>query len=94
MSTHRLIAACLATVAALLPSVASAHGTVTGIADVWQDYGVAIFLSLVVLVGAGVLLWVLLAPLPIEPADEPMASGPSSDLDKSRSVDHKDRRAT
>ena len=38
------------------------HGGVTGLQDVAQDYGVLLFLLSVVLIGAGVLAWVLLTP--------------------------------
>jgi hypothetical protein len=45
---------------------AAAHGGVTGVQDVVQDYGVLLFLLAVVLIGAGVLTWVMLAPQPEE----------------------------
>lgn len=62
----------LAAIGALAPSPVRAHGGVTGLDDVWQDYGLAIFLALVVVVGAGVLVWVMLAPLPTgETGDAP-----------------------
>ena len=48
--------------ALLRASPAAAHGGATGAADVLQDYGVLIFLLAVVLIGAGVLAWVLLSP--------------------------------
>ena len=38
------------------------HGGVTGLQDVVQDYGVLVFLVAVVLIGAGVLAWVMLTP--------------------------------
>jgi len=38
------------------------HGGVTGLQDVAQDYGVLLFLVAIVLIGAGVLAWVLLTP--------------------------------
>ena len=38
------------------------HGGVTGLQDVAQDYGVLLFLLAVVLIGAGVLAWVMLTP--------------------------------
>ena len=38
------------------------HGGVTGLQDAAQDYGVLIFLLAVVLIGAGVLAWVMLSP--------------------------------
>jgi hypothetical protein len=78
---------------ALIPNEAFAHGEVTGIADIWQDYGVAIFLSLVLIVGAGVLIWVLLAPLPIDTTDEVVSTTTSSDLNEAGRVDHEDGRA-
>lgn len=56
------------------PDTAFAHGGVTGMQDVVQDYGVLIFLVAVVLIGAGVLTWVLLSPQEEEP-EEPDASG-------------------
>ena len=47
----------------LAPTLAPAlHGGVTGLQDVAQDYGVLIFLLAVVLIGAGVLAWVMLSP--------------------------------
>jgi hypothetical protein len=87
------VASLISGASALVPTTAYAHGDVTGIADVWQDYGVAIFLSLVVIVGAGVLIWVLLAPLPIEATDELTPRPPTAELDKSRRIDHEDGRA-
>jgi hypothetical protein len=90
---HWRLASALGTVTALIPSVASAHGSVTGIADVWQDYGVAIFLSLVVVVGAGVLIWVLLAPLPTEMSEDGAAHAQSSNLDEPRGIHNEHRRA-
>ena len=62
-------------------------------ADVWQDYGVAIFLSLVVIVGAGVLIWVLLAPLPTDMAEDGAHRPESSNLDEPGGIDHEHRRA-
>ncbi len=93
MAACHTVASLIAGASALLPTTACAHGDVTGIADVWQDYGVAIFLSLVVIVGAGVLIWVLLAPLPIEATDDLTPRPASSDLDKPRRVNHEDGRA-
>lgn len=93
VALRRAIASWGAAVAALIPTVAFAHGNVTGIEDVWQDYGVAIFLTLVVLVGAGVLIWVLLAPLPIEATDDVAPAAGTSNLDEARRVDHEDGRA-
>ena len=55
------------------PRGALAHGGVTGMQDVVQDYGVLIFLLAVVLIGAGVLTWVMLSPQEEEP-EEPDAS--------------------
>jgi hypothetical protein len=90
----RLLAPCSAVVAGFAPTIASAHGNVTGPADYWQDYGVAIFMALVLIVGAGVLLWVLLAPLPIEPADESAPHDARSDLNKPRGIENEDRRTS
>jgi hypothetical protein len=74
----RRIAAALAASLALgligAPATASAHGGVTGMQDVVQDYGVLIFLMAVVLIGAGVLTWVMLSPQEEEP-EESDASG-------------------
>ncbi|MGI8424808.1 MAG: hypothetical protein ACR2NO_11990 [Chloroflexota bacterium] len=54
--------------ASLAPAL---HGGVTGVQDVVQDYGVLLFLVAVVLIGAGVLAWVMLSPQPDEEeADE------------------------
>jgi hypothetical protein len=47
-----------------LASPALAHGAITGAQDVLQDYGVMLFLLAVVLIGAGVLAWVMLSPQP------------------------------
>ena len=88
-----IFAIAVASLAALVPTVAWAHGTVTGIEDVWQDYGVAIFLALVVIVGAGVLIWVLLAPLPIETTDDAPTQPRPSNLDEPRRIDHEHGRA-
>jgi hypothetical protein len=49
-----------------LPQSALAHGEVTGVQDVIQDYGVLLFLSATVLIGAGVLAWVTFSPQPDE----------------------------
>ena len=46
-----------------------AHGGVTGMQDIVQDYGVYAFLIAVVLIGAGVLTWVMLSPQPDMAAD-------------------------
>ena len=58
------------------PATAFAHGGVTGMQDVVQDYGVLIFLLAVVLIGAGVLTWVMLSPQEAESeeSEEPDAS--------------------
>ena len=45
---------------------AAAHGGVTGAQDIIQDYGVLLFLVAVVLIGAGVLVWVMLSPPAVE----------------------------
>ena len=47
---------------AFTPIAALAHGGVTGTQDLAQDYGVLIFLLAVVLIGAGVVAWVVRAP--------------------------------
>ena len=95
----RLTKIAMAVGAALVPTVALAHGNVTGIEDVWQDYGLAIFLAFVVVIGAGVLAWVLLAPLPTGPVeDAPRDPAPVDrtglDLDEARRVHDDDRRPT
>lgn len=64
------------------PRVALAHGGVTGVQDVVQDYGVFIFLIAVVLIGAGVLAWVMLSPQE-DAADEPAESDTPSACDHS-----------
>ena len=53
-----------------LPQPALAHGEVTGVQDVIQDYGVLLFLSATVLIGAGVLAWVTFSPQPDEEEEE------------------------
>jgi hypothetical protein len=53
-----------------LPQSALAHGEVTGVQDVIQDYGVLLFLSATVLIGAGVLAWVTFSPQPDEEEEE------------------------
>jgi hypothetical protein len=60
----RLLLAWLLGSAPLLgaPGHAWAHGSVTGAQDIVQDYGVMIFLLAIVLIGAGVVIWVLRAP--------------------------------
>jgi hypothetical protein len=53
----------------LVPATpAMAHGEVTGVQDVVQDYGVLLFLVATVLIGAGVLAWVTFSPQPDEEA--------------------------
>ena len=49
-----------------LATPALAHGEVTGVQDVVQDYGVLLFLVATVLIGAGVLAWVTFSPQPDE----------------------------
>ena len=56
----------MALVPAAVPASALAHGGVTGPGDVVQDYGLLVFLLAVVLIGAGVVLWVLRGPDPAE----------------------------
>ena len=51
-----------AALALMAAAPVAAHGGATGAADVLQDYGVLLFVLAVVLVGAGVLAWVLLTP--------------------------------
>ena len=86
------------------PKVSTAHGGVTGAQDLVQDYGLLLFLVAVILVGAGVLVWVLLAPMPIDTGEPDVSieagvvqkgdSTQSSELHETRRVDHEDRRAT
>jgi hypothetical protein len=71
-TSGRRRAALIALLAALWPRVAAAHGGVTGTRDLLQDYGVLAFLLAVVLVGAGVVAWVLQTPA--EPPDNDAAS--------------------
>jgi hypothetical protein len=52
------------------PLPALAHGEVTGVQDVIQDYGVLLFLSATVLIGAGVLAWVTFSPQPDEDEED------------------------
>ena len=68
----RPVSVCLCAAAGfiLYPAPALAHGGVTGAQDIVQDYGVLIFLVAVVLIGAGVLAWVMLSPQPDEPDPE------------------------
>ncbi|MBI3973200.1 MAG: hypothetical protein HY332_18140 [Chloroflexi bacterium] len=54
---------------------AAAHGGATGAQDVVQDYGVFIFLAAVVLIGAGVVVWVLRAPPPGPEAQDTPEAG-------------------
>ena len=66
-STARCIgSAALSALASLLLAArpVAAHGGVTGAQDVLQDYGVLLFLVAVVLIGAGVLTWMMLSPQP------------------------------
>jgi hypothetical protein len=65
-----------ATLLAAPAAPALAHGGVTGVQDILQDYGALAFLLAVVLIGAGVLTWVVLAPQPdwLE-GNEPPAPG-------------------
>ena len=68
----RIRAAAPALAAALLaagPRAALAHGAVTGAQDLVQDNLVLLFLLGVVLIGAGVLAWVMLSPQPDDPPE-------------------------
>ncbi|HEX2036107.1 MAG TPA: hypothetical protein VHS99_18150 [Chloroflexota bacterium] len=76
-ATH-LIGAVLLCLATATP--VAAHGEVSGVQDVVQDYGVLVFLVATVLIGAGVLAWVTFSPQagdedetddPAEPASAP-----------------------
>ncbi len=58
------------TALAATPARALAHGGVTGTQDVVQDYGVLVFLLAVVLIGAGVVAWVVRAPSGEDEEDE------------------------
>jgi len=66
---RRLLAIAVAVLTAGWPGAVLAHGGITGTRDVVQDYGVLVFLVAVVLIGAGVVAWVLRA-------------GPEDDLDE------------
>lgn len=86
------------------PRIASAHGGVTGAQDFMQDYALLLFLLAVILIGAGVLVWVLIAPMPLDADGTDVASESrfaqksvapqSSKLHEARSVDHEDRRTS
>ncbi|HEU5318793.1 MAG TPA: hypothetical protein VFX49_21950 [Chloroflexota bacterium] len=73
-------------VAALLTAattpVALAHGGATGAQDVLQDNLALVFLLAIVLIGAGVLAWVLLSPQPAAendpPSEPPPGDGPAA----------------
>jgi hypothetical protein len=56
------------------------HGGVTGLQDVVQDYGVLVFLLAVLLIGAGVLVWVMLSPQTDEDESIEEAPNGASDL--------------
>jgi hypothetical protein len=58
-----------------LAAPAAAHGEVTGVQDVIQDYGVLLFLVATVLIGAGVLAWVTFSPQPDEDEEEAAVEG-------------------
>ncbi len=62
----------------LAATPALAHGGVTGAQDIIQDYGVLIFLIAVVLIGAGVLVWVMLSPQPESDTTEAPPGGAPS----------------
>jgi hypothetical protein len=70
-------AACATLLTLVIAAPASAHGEVTGVQDVVQDYGVLLFLVAVVLIGAGVLAWVTFSPQPDEDEDQDDAVPPS-----------------
>jgi hypothetical protein len=73
LAVRRALIAAGVTATALLLGLALpalAHGEVTGVQDVIQDYGVLLFLSATVLIGAGVLAWVTFAPQPDEDEEE------------------------
>ena len=55
---------------AATPGRALAHGGVTGTQDIVQDYGVLVFLLAVVLIGAGVVAWVVRTPPGEDEEDE------------------------
>ncbi len=86
------------------PRIAIAHGGVTGAQDLFQDYGLLLFLVAVILIGAGVLVWVLLAAKPHDSDEPDVAIDPgvaqkgdapqSSELHETRRVNHKDRRTS
>jgi len=56
------------------PAPAFAHGSVTGSQDFVQDNAALIFLLALVLIGAGVLAWVMLSPQ--SPAEEAEDAAP------------------
>src|SRR5688572_21221715 len=65
-----------------VPAVAASlapmlHGGVTGLQDVAQDYGVLLFLVAIVLIGAGVLAWVMLTPQADEDESPEEADSPA-----------------
>lgn len=70
MVTLRLAALFLAAALLLVaPLPALAHGGIVGPQDAVQDYGVLLFLLAVVVIGAGVVAWVLRSPDPVEEDD-------------------------
>jgi hypothetical protein len=72
---NTIAAAALAAGATLVfTSPAFAHGAVTGGQDLVQDNAALLFLLAIVLIGAGVLAWVMLSPAPAE--EEGDAPGP------------------
>jgi hypothetical protein len=62
-----------------LATPALAHGEVTGVQDVVQDYGVLLFLVATVLIGAGVLAWVTFSPQPDEEDEAAAGDQPAGD---------------
>jgi hypothetical protein len=62
------------TLSVALATPALAHGGITGTQDVLQDYGVMLFLLAIVLIGAGVLAWVMLSPGPESEEEAPEAA--------------------
>jgi hypothetical protein len=83
-ATLRGIAGVLAAIACrlVLAAPAAAHGGVTGVQDLVQDYGVLVFLVAIVLVGAGVVTWVALSPEPQPDESQGEAASPDQGVSK------------